>query len=129
MPVYTPTATLPVRDLNTTVAGGTTVTGTSASAVLLTVTLPNTAALYELTVYSFVAGTVTATEANNMLLKQGSTTLLTLPVAQSASVVVPPTVVVVNSAVSPTITVVVGAATPGASASYNCNVIARQISA
>lgn len=128
MPVYTPAAVINTRDLATTAQAGTTVTGTSAGTTLVTVNLPNNNALYELAVYAFVSGTVTATEANNMLLKQGSTTLLTLPVVQSNAVGPVPVKVIVNSAVSTSITVVVGAATPGASAGYNASVIATQIS-
>lgn len=128
MPVYTPNATINVRDLNPTVGAGTSVTGTSAAAVLITVNLPNTAALYEMIIVTSVGGTVTSTEANNMVLKQGSTTLMTLPVAQSAGSS-STTTVIVNSAVSTSITVVVGAATPGASASYNVSAVARQVSA
>lgn len=123
-----PTTVLNVRDLNVTTQAGTSVTGTSAAAVLVTLNLPSATALYEITILSGVSGTVTATEANNMLLKQGSTTLMTLPVAQLAGTMLT-TVVVVNSAVSQSVTVVVGAATPGASAGYNANAVARQISA
>jgi hypothetical protein len=129
MPVYTPSAVINVRDLAPTVQGGTTVTGTSAGTVLATLVLPNTAALYEVTVYGFVSGTVTATEANNIIVKQGATTLSTVPVVQSATVGAVPFVLVVNSANGTTITVNVGAATPGGSAGYNVSAVARQISA
>lgn len=128
MAVYTADAVISTRDLNTTVQGGTTVTGTSAGTTLVTVTLPSINQLYEVAVYAFVSGTVTATEANNMVLKQGTTTLMTLPIVQSASVGPVPVKVIVNSGTSQTITVVVGAATPGASAGYNVSVVATQIS-
>jgi len=128
MAVYLPSATVNYADTNATVQGGTTVTGTSANATLVTLTLPNNTALYKLRIVVFVSGTVTATEANNMILTQGSTTLMTLPVIQSASagpVVVEP---IVNAAVSQTIAIKVGAATPGASAGYNVSVVAIQVS-
>lgn len=127
MTVYTPTQFANLRDSSPTVQGGASSTGPAANATLVTLTLPNNTALYELTIYSYVSGTVTATEAGNMSVKQGSTVLMTLPVAQSNAVIGAPVSIIVNAAVGTTVTGVVGTATPGASAGYNIHIVARQV--
>ncbi len=129
MTVFTPTAVTSVRDFNPTVQSGAAATGPSANASLTTITLPNGNALYEVSVYAFLSGTVTAADASNMVLKQGSTVLMTLPVVQAVANNVQPLVVVVNAAAGATINVSVGAGTPGGSCGYNAALVARQISA
>lgn len=125
---YTYSGVAQFRDQNVTAqAGGAIASSASANASIATATLPNSAALYEVSVFAFLSGTVTAADASNMVLKQGSTVLMTLPVVQAVASGVTPVVVVVNSAAGATVNVSVGAGTPGGSCGYNAAVVARQV--
>jgi hypothetical protein len=124
---YTYSGVAQFRDQNPTAQAGGAATGPAANASLTTATLPNGNAIYEVSVFAFLSGTVTAADASNMVLKQGSTVLMTLPVVQAVASGIVPVVVVVNSAAGTAINVSVGAGTPGGSCGYNAAVVARQV--